>query len=64
VEQPDAPQSAPLAEHSLKPPEALSREELEVLVEWGVQAAHSRATMLPEALPLGAQEQPEPLEAQ
>jgi hypothetical protein len=40
LEQSDAPQLEPRAEHSLKPPEALLPPVPAALPEWGVQAAH------------------------
>ena len=62
--QSDALQSRPLAEHSLKPPESLPREEpVPLAVAPGVSPAHWWATILLEARPLDAQEQPEPLVA-
>jgi hypothetical protein len=61
AERPDAPQSDPPAEHSLKLSEALPREEPVPLAAQDAPALHSHVKMPLEARQPGAREPPEPL---
>jgi hypothetical protein len=54
LEQPDEPQSEPLAARSLQPQEALQQEPVPP-AELRGRPAHSPVTMLPEVRPPGAQ---------